>query len=133
MLKNRSNLGRGTRNASNQLYFRANLIPEQHEERNETDRNRFSIGTLGERESRQSDVPLNTHRAAFHYSSTIDYNADHSVAIGSIYKDAMCDDILHQMRIRTSNPNFQLTEEIYNEVLILIGDMCLMMSNRLLS
>ena len=123
-------MGRGTRNASNQLYFRANLTPEQLEERNETDRNRFSIGTLGERESRQSDVPLNTHRAAFHYSSTIDYNADHSVAIGAMYKDAMCADILQQLRSRTSN----LTEEVYNEVLILIGiligDMCLMMSNR---
>ncbi|XP_073821564.1 uncharacterized protein [Musca autumnalis] len=49
------------------------------------------------------------------------------------YKDAMCDDILHQIRITTSNPNLQLSDEIYNEALILIEDMCLMMSTKPLS
>ena len=49
------------------------------------------------------------------------------------YKDDMCDDILHQMRNRTGNQHLQITEEIYNEALISIEDMCLMMSNKVLS
>lgn len=34
------------------------------------------------------------------------------------YKDHMAEDILHQMRLRTSNANLQMNEEIYNEALI---------------
>ncbi|XP_069968843.1 uncharacterized protein [Bactrocera oleae] len=48
------------------------------------------------------------------------------------YKDYMCDDILYQIRNRMGNPNIQISEEIYNEVLISIEDMCLIMSNKLL-
>lgn len=48
------------------------------------------------------------------------------------YKDFMCDDILYQIRNRMENPNLQISEEIYNETLISIEDMCLMMSNKLL-
>jgi hypothetical protein len=48
------------------------------------------------------------------------------------YKDNMCDDILFNIRNRTGNPNLQISEEIYNEALISIEDMCLMMSNKLL-
>lgn len=33
----------------------------------------------------------------------------------------MSDDILHQMRTRTSNPDLQLSEEIQNEALIHIN------------
>lgn len=36
------------------------------------------------------------------------------------------------MYIRTVNPNIQVIEEIYNEALISIEDMCLMMSNKIL-
>lgn len=48
------------------------------------------------------------------------------------YKDHMCDDILFGIRNRTGNPNLQISEKIYNEALISIEDMCLMMSNKLL-
>lgn len=34
------------------------------------------------RARRQTNVALNAHRAPFHYNRTIDYSADHSVAIG---------------------------------------------------
>lgn len=44
----------------------------------------------------------------------------------------MCDDILYQIRNRMENPNIQISEEINNETLISIKDMCLMMSNKLL-
>lgn len=36
------------------------------------------------------------------------------------------------MRIRTSNPDLPINEEVHNEALIIIEDMCLMMSNKLL-
>lgn len=48
------------------------------------------------------------------------------------YKDNMCDDILFNIRNRTGNLNLQISEEIYNQALISIEDMCLMMSNKLL-
>lgn len=46
------------------------------------------------------------------------------------YKDHMAEDILHQMRLRTSNEDLQMNEEIHNEALILIEDMCLMIANK---
>lgn len=48
------------------------------------------------------------------------------------YKDHMCDDILYQIRNRMGNLNIQISEKIFNEALISIEDMCLMMSNKLL-
>ncbi|XP_052750249.1 uncharacterized protein LOC128200537, partial [Galleria mellonella] len=48
------------------------------------------------------------------------------------YKDHMAEDILHQMRLRTSNADLQMNEEIHNEALILIEDMCLMLTNKVL-
>ncbi|KAF0701224.1 ATP-dependent DNA helicase PIF1-like, partial [Aphis craccivora] len=48
------------------------------------------------------------------------------------YKDHMCDDILYQIRNRMGNLNIQINEEFFNEALISIEDMCLMMSNKLL-
>uniref|UniRef100_A0A8D8QFU6 Helitron helicase-like domain-containing protein n=1 Tax=Cacopsylla melanoneura TaxID=428564 RepID=A0A8D8QFU6_9HEMI len=45
------------------------------------------------------------------------------------YKNDMADDILHRMR-RSGNPDLQFSAEIYNEALILIEDLCLMMSNK---
>jgi hypothetical protein len=44
----------------------------------------------------------------------------------------MCDDILFNIRNRTGNLNLQISEEIYDQALISIEDMCLMMSNKLL-
>lgn len=49
------------------------------------------------------------------------------------YKDEMSDDILHQMRVRTTNADLQMNETIHNEPLILIEDMCLMISSKSLS
>lgn len=45
------------------------------------------------------------------------------------YKDNMAKDILHQKRLRTSSDNLQLNEEMYNEALILVEGMCLMLTN----
>ncbi|XP_053968313.1 uncharacterized protein LOC128869734 [Anastrepha ludens] len=46
------------------------------------------------------------------------------------YKDHMTEDMLHQMRLRTSNADLQMSEEIHNEALILIEDMYLMLTNK---
>jgi hypothetical protein len=48
------------------------------------------------------------------------------------YKDNMGDDILFHIRNKTGNQNLQIIEEIYNQALISIEDMCLMISNKLL-
>lgn len=48
------------------------------------------------------------------------------------YKDDMSDDILHQMSTKTSIPNLHLSDEIHKEALILVGDISLMISNKLL-
>ncbi|CAB3260103.1 unnamed protein product [Arctia plantaginis] len=48
------------------------------------------------------------------------------------YKDDICEDILHRLRIQTNNPDIQITDEIYNEGLILIEDQCLTIANKLL-
>lgn len=49
------------------------------------------------------------------------------------YKDHMSDDILHRTRIATLNEELQMNEEIHNESLILIEDMCVLMCGNLLS
>jgi len=36
------------------------------------------------------------------------------------YKDDICEDSLHRLRIQTNNRDIQITDEIYNEELILI-------------
>lgn len=48
------------------------------------------------------------------------------------YKDLMSDDILHRLRSAQYNPELNFTAEIYNESLVLIEDICLMISNELL-
>ncbi|XP_026482743.1 uncharacterized protein LOC113390969, partial [Ctenocephalides felis] len=48
------------------------------------------------------------------------------------YKDDICEDILHRLRIQTNNPDIQITDEIYNVGLILIEDQCLTIANKLL-
>lgn len=45
----------------------------------------------------------------------------------------MSEDVLHRVRRQTLNPTLQMTAEIYNETLIMIEDMCLLMANKVLS
>ncbi|XP_053968806.1 uncharacterized protein LOC128870231 [Anastrepha ludens] len=49
------------------------------------------------------------------------------------YRDDMSEDVLHRVRRQTLNPTLQMTEEIYNDTLIMIEDMCLLMANKVLS
>ena len=46
------------------------------------------------------------------------------------YKNNMAEDILHQKRLRISHANLQINEEMYNGALILIEDMCLMLTKK---
>ncbi|KAG8183113.1 hypothetical protein JTE90_024423 [Oedothorax gibbosus] len=48
------------------------------------------------------------------------------------YKDNMSEDILHQIRGSSRNPDLQMNEEIHNQALILIEDMCYLMCGNLL-
>lgn len=45
----------------------------------------------------------------------------------------MSKDVLHRVRRQTSNHTLQMTPEIYNEALIMIENMCLLMAKKLLS
>ncbi|XP_046976299.1 ATP-dependent DNA helicase pif1-like [Vanessa cardui] len=45
----------------------------------------------------------------------------------------MSEDVLHRVRRQTLNHTLQMTEEIYNDTLIMIEDMCLLMANKVLS
>lgn len=45
----------------------------------------------------------------------------------------MAEDILHRVRCRFLNPQMEFTPEIYNEALILIEDMCLMIASKALA
>ena len=49
------------------------------------------------------------------------------------YKDWMADDILHTARTTTSNFDLAINEEMRNEALVLIEDMCVLMCGSLLS
>lgn len=40
------------------------------------------------------------------------------------YKDNMAEDILHQIRVSSRNPDLEMNEEIHNRALLLIEDMC---------
>lgn len=46
------------------------------------------------------------------------------------YRDDMADDILHRVRQNTNNSELDFTDEIYNEALVLIEDLCLMICNK---
>lgn len=41
----------------------------------------------------------------------------------------MSEDILHRIRITNPNPDIQFSAEIYNEALIMIEDICILISN----
>lgn len=45
----------------------------------------------------------------------------------------MSEDVLHRVRRQTLNPTLQMTTEIYNETLIMIEDICLLMANKVLA
>jgi len=45
----------------------------------------------------------------------------------------MSENVLHHVRRQTMNPTLQRTAEMYNETLIKIEDMCLLMANKVLS
>ena len=45
------------------------------------------------------------------------------------YTDSMSEDILHRIRITTQNLNIEFSAEIYNEQLIMIEDICILISN----
>jgi hypothetical protein len=49
------------------------------------------------------------------------------------YRDDMSEGVLHRVRCQTLNPTLQMTAEMYNETLIMIEDMCLLMANKVLS
>lgn len=48
------------------------------------------------------------------------------------YKDNMSEDILHQIRISSRNPDLEASEEVHNQALLLIEDMCYVMCGSLL-
>lgn len=48
-------------------------------------------------------------------------------------KDYMTENILHRVRRMNANPDMEITTEMHNEALIMIEDMCLMMSNKALA
>jgi hypothetical protein len=49
------------------------------------------------------------------------------------YKNDIAEDILHRFRIATGNLELQVNDDIYNEALVLIEDLCLLMSGKLLT
>jgi len=50
-------------------------------------------------------------------------------ALWDKYKDSMSEDILHRIRIANQDPNIDFSPEIYNESLIKIEDICILISN----
>jgi len=49
------------------------------------------------------------------------------------YKNYMTEDILHRIRRTNQCPNLDFTPEMYNEALVLIEDLCILISNLPLS
>ena len=45
----------------------------------------------------------------------------------------MAEDVLHRVRSITVNPELELCSEIHNEVLISLGNLCVMMSGKMLN
>lgn len=48
------------------------------------------------------------------------------------YKDNMSEDILHRIRVSSRNPDLEANEEMHNQALLLIEDMCYLMCGSLL-
>lgn len=69
--RGRSNLGRRTRNATNQANFQSHRTSQQREERNELERIRISQS----RATRRVQTAFTVSRAAFSYDVSIDYSS----------------------------------------------------------
>jgi len=54
-------------------------------------------------------------------------------ALWGKYKDEMADDILHRVRTTTSNFDIDINDEMRNEALVLIEDMCVLMCGSILT
>lgn len=78
-IRRRTNLGRRTRNATNQINYQSNRTAQEREDRNERERIRLRQ-TREARHSTNNGASLN--RAAFCYDMSIDYSAYNCVAIG---------------------------------------------------
>ena len=50
-------------------------------------------------------------------------------ALWNKYKDSMSEDILRRIRITNQNPIIEFSAEIYNKALIMIEDICILISN----
>ena len=48
------------------------------------------------------------------------------------YKDNMSEDILYRIRISSRNPDFEMNQEMHNQALLLIEDMCYLICGSLL-
>lgn len=79
----RSNLGRITRNATNQANYRTNQSPQERDDRNERERIRISQ-TREVRTRNSTNNRANLNRAAFSYDVSIDYSNYQCVVIGSM-------------------------------------------------
>ncbi|XP_050064729.1 uncharacterized protein LOC126553629 [Aphis gossypii] len=79
----RSNLGRRTRNATNQANYRSNQSPQERDDRNERERIRISQ-TCEARTRNSTNNRESLNRAAFSYDVSIDYSNYQCVVIGSM-------------------------------------------------
>lgn len=48
------------------------------------------------------------------------------------YKDDISEDILHRLRLAAGNPDLEINNDIHNEALVLIEDLCLLMGGKIL-
>src|SRR6187551_3482502 len=79
----RSNLGRRTRNATNQANYRSNHTAQERDDRNERERIRISQ-TREARARHLTNNRTSLNRAAFNYDVSIDYSNYQCVEIGSM-------------------------------------------------
>ncbi|GFQ97959.1 helitron_like_N domain-containing protein [Trichonephila clavata] len=79
----RSNLGRRTRNATNQANYRSNRTAQERDDGNERERIRISQ-TREARARHSTNNRASLNRAAFSYDVSIDYSNYQCVVIGSM-------------------------------------------------
>ncbi|GBP83331.1 hypothetical protein EVAR_54348_1 [Eumeta japonica] len=82
-LNRRSNLGRRTRNATNQANYRSNRTAQERDDGNERERIRISQ-TREARARHSTNNRASLNRAAFSYDVSIDYSNYQCVVIGSM-------------------------------------------------
>ncbi|GFR21567.1 helitron_like_N domain-containing protein [Trichonephila clavata] len=88
----RSNLGRRTRNATNQANYRSNRIAQERDDGNERERIRISQ-TREARAQHSTNNRASLNRAAFSYDVSIDYSNYQCVVIGSM--NSVCSHSVH--------------------------------------